>query len=77
MYNGSTIIYIILNVYWNLPAAIVTALTMFSIQHMFVLEAQKNSLIETVLLSTHNICFGFNRNKKNSFLFHTLNNRPE
>ena len=24
----------------------------------FVLDAQKNRLIETVLLSTHNICFG-------------------
>ena len=24
----------------------------------YVLDAQKNSLIETVLLSTHNICFG-------------------
>ena len=24
----------------------------------FVLNAQKNRLIETVLLSTHNICFG-------------------
>ena len=24
----------------------------------FVLDAQKNPLIETVLLSTHNICFG-------------------
>ena len=26
--------------------------------------AQKNGLIEAVLLSTHNMCFGF-RNKKN------------
>ena len=25
---------------------------------MYVLGAQKNPLIETVLLSTHNICFG-------------------
>ena len=30
-----------------------------------VLGAQKNSFIETVLLSTHNICFDFNRNMKN------------
>ena len=29
----------------------------------YVLGAQKNRLIETVLLSTHNICFGL-RNKK-------------
>ena len=26
---------------------------------IFVLGAQKNRLIETVLLSTHNICFGW------------------
>ena len=25
---------------------------------MYVLGAQKNRLIETILLSTHNICFG-------------------
>ena len=25
---------------------------------IYVLDAQKNRLIETVLLSTHNICFG-------------------
>ena len=36
-----------------------------------VLGAQKNRLIETVLLSTHNICFWL-RNKKNSFQLPTL-----
>ena len=34
--------------------------------------AQKNSLIEMVLLSTHNIMFWL-RNKKIIFLVHTLN----
>ena len=29
----------------------------------YVLGAQKNRLIETVLLSTHNICFGFDIRK--------------
>ena len=33
--------------------------------------AQKNRLIETVLLSTHNIMFWL-RNKKNNFLLRTL-----
>ena len=36
-----------------------------------VLGAQKNGLIETVLLSTHNICFWL-RNTKNDFLLPTL-----
>ena len=27
-------------------------------EHIYVLGAQKNGLIETVLLRTHNICFG-------------------
>ena len=26
---------------------------------LYILDAQKNRLIETVLLSTHNICFGW------------------
>ena len=37
----------------------------------YVLGAQKNRLIETVLLSTHNMFWM--RNKKNIFLLHTLN----
>ena len=38
--------------------------------------AQKNPLMETVLLSTHNICFG--REIKNKFfLLHTLTLGPE
>ena len=37
----------------------------------YVLDAQKNRLIETVLLSTHNICFGL-RNKIIIFWLHTL-----
>ena len=37
----------------------------------YVWGAQKNRLIETVLLSTHNICFRL-RNKKNNFMVHTL-----
>ena len=36
----------------------------------YVLGAQKNRLIETVLLSTNNICFGLN--KKIVFLLHTF-----
>ena len=32
---------------------------------MYVLDAQKNRLIETVLLSTHNICFGLEIRKLN------------
>ena len=31
----------------------------------YVLGAQKNRLIETVLSSTHNICFGLRNKKKN------------
>ena len=42
----------------------------------FVVGAQKNRLIETVLLSTHNICFGW-KIKKNIFLLRTLNLSPE
>ena len=38
----------------------------------YVLCAQRNRLIETVLLSTHNKMFWF-RNKKIIFLLHTLN----
>ena len=38
----------------------------------YVLGAQKNRLIEIVLLSIHNICFGVS-NKKLKFLVHTLN----
>ena len=34
----------------------------------YVLGAQKNRLIETVLLSTHNICFGWEIRKKNDIL---------
>ena len=30
---------------------------------MYVLGVQKNCLNETVLLSTHNICFGWEMNK--------------
>ena len=37
----------------------------------YVLGTQKNRLIKTVPLSTHNTCFGF-RNKK-TFLLRTLN----
>ena len=36
----------------------------------YVLGAQKNRLIETILLSTHNICFGWGI--KNSFSRYTL-----
>ena len=36
-----------------------------------VLGAQKNRLIETLLLSTHNVCFGWGIKKKN-FQLHTL-----
>ena len=32
----------------------------------YVLGTQENPLIETVLLSTHNICFGWEVRKKNS-----------
>ena len=37
----------------------------------FVLGAQKNRLIETVLLSTHNICFG-GEMRKNIFYYTIL-----
>ena len=40
----------------------------------YVLGAQKNRLIETVLLSTNNICFGL---EIRIFFFGTLNKRPE
>ena len=42
-------------------------------KHLFGVHAQKNRLIETVLLSTHNICFEYPkhmfwmRNKENNF----------
>ena len=39
----------------------------------YVLGAQKSRLIETVLLSTHNICFGLEIRKLFFFLVHTLN----
>ena len=42
----------------------------------YVLGAQKNHIIETVLLSTHNICFGWEI-RKLFFLVHTLNLRPD
>ena len=38
---------------------------------MYVLGAQKNRLIDTILLSTHNICFGREVEKLN-FQLHTL-----
>ena len=41
----------------------------------FVLGAQKNCLIETVLLSTHNICFG-REIRKNIFLYTLLSRSP-
>ena len=44
-------------------------------QFQHILCAQKNRLIETVLLSTHNIMFWF-RNKEISFLLHILNLSP-
>ena len=39
---------------------------------MCVLGAQKNRLIEKVLLKTHNIVMFWSRNKKNSFPLLTL-----
>ena len=42
----------------------------------YVLGAQKNHLIEMVLLSTHNIWFGC-ENKKNNFSLRTLNQSPD
>ena len=39
--------------------------------------AQKNRLIEMVLLSTHNICFGLEMYKKINFQLCTLNWRPD
>ena len=41
----------------------------------FVLDAKKNRLIETVLLSTHNICFG-SEIRKNNFQLCTLTKKP-
>ena len=44
---------------------------------MYVVGAQKNRLIETVLLSTHNICFGLDIRKiifKYEVLFGGLEN---
>ena len=38
----------------------------------YILGAQKDHLIEKVLLNTHNICFGCEL-KKTIFLVHTLN----
>ena len=38
----------------------------------YVLGAQKSRLIQTVLLSTHNICFG-GEIRKIKFSFHSLN----
>ena len=45
------------------------------IKHVF-LGAQKD-LIETVLLSTHNIYFGWELNKENVFSMRTLIWRPD
>ena len=42
----------------------------------YVMGAQKNCLIEKVLLSTHNICFGWEI-RKNIFLVRFLNLRPD
>ena len=44
---------------------------------MQVLGAHKNRLIEMVLLSTHNICFGSEIRKLFNFLLHTFNKSPE
>ena len=41
----------------------------------YVLGAQKNRLVETALLSTHNMFWL--RNKKNIFLLHTTEDLPE
>ena len=48
-------------------------LSLFSYQYFlaYVLGAQKNRLFETVLLSTHNICFG-GEIKKNIFFCYAL-----
>ena len=43
---------------------------------MYVLDAQKNRLIETVLLSTHNICFGLEI-RKLFFKIRSVNYRPD
>ena len=42
----------------------------------YVLGAQKNRLIETVLLSTHNICFGWEL-RKSVFRYTLLTKVPE
>ena len=40
---------------------------------IYVLGAQKNRLIETVLLSTHNICFGWEIGKITEYALLTIN----
>ena len=40
----------------------------------YVLGAQKNRLIETVLLSTHNICFGWEARKLKGFFYSKIYN---
>ena len=42
----------------------------------YVLGAQKNRLIETALLSTHNTCFGWEIRKLSFLVLRTLNYRP-
>ena len=52
----------IVNIFWPMILA-------------YVLDAQKNRLIETVLLNTHNICFGWEI-RKLFFCYALLTKKP-